>query len=95
MFCGTVDLTNPDAYEWYKQILKVFDYYFYGETSCHWLRFKVCKSNDGSAPELQTGPISAHEPGPSLTFIFEARFRPESQIYRVNQDMCNCGVLVA
>jgi len=95
MFCGTVDLTNPDAYEWYKQILKVFDYYFYGETSCHWLRFKVCESNDGSAPELQTGPISAHEPGPSLTFIFGARFRPESQIYRVNQDMCNCGVLVA
>ena len=26
---------------------------------------------------------------------FEARFRPENQIYRVNQRMRNCGVLVA
>ena len=31
------------------------------------------------------------EPGSSLTFIFEARFRPESQIYRGSSDMRNCG----
>ena len=35
------------------------------------------------------------EPGSSPTIIFEARFRPESQIYRMSQDMRNCGVLVA
>ena len=28
----------------------------------------------------------------SPTFIFEARFRPESQIYRGSSDMRNCGV---
>ena len=32
------------------------------------------------------------KPDPSPTFIFEARFRPESQIHRVSQDMRNCGV---
>jgi len=35
---------------------------------------------------------SEPEPGPSPTFIFEARFRTESQIYRVSQDKHNCGV---
>jgi len=32
------------------------------------------------------------EPGPSPTFIFEAQFRPKSLIYRVSQDMPNCGL---
>ena len=32
------------------------------------------------------------EPGPRPIFIFESRFRPESQIYRVSQDMRNSGV---
>jgi len=32
------------------------------------------------------------EPGSSPTLIFEARFRPESQICRGIQDMRNCGV---
>jgi len=27
--------------------------------------------------------------------IFEARFSPESQIYRMSQDMRKCGVLLA
>jgi len=27
--------------------------------------------------------------------IFEARFSPENQIYRMSQDMRNCGVLLA
>ena len=35
------------------------------------------------------------EPSSNPTFIFEARFRPESQISRVSQDMRNCGILVA
>jgi len=35
------------------------------------------------------------KPGPSPTFIFEARFRPESRIYPVSHDMRNCGLLVA
>jgi len=34
------------------------------------------------------------KPGPSPTYIFEARFRPESQIYRVSEDMRNCELLV-
>ena len=29
---------------------------------------------------------------PNPTFMFEARFRPKSQIYRVSQDMPNCRV---
>jgi len=29
------------------------------------------------------------------TFIFQSRFRPESQIYRVSQDMRNSRLLVA
>jgi len=42
----------------------------------------------------QLGPIRNHkpEPGPIPTFIFKARFRPESQIYRVSQSMRNYGV---
>jgi len=40
------------------------------------------------------GLILKPEPGPSSTFIFEARFRPESRIYRVSQDMRNCGVSI-
>ena len=32
------------------------------------------------------------DPGPSPAFIFEARFWPESQIYRVSQDKPNCEV---
>jgi len=32
------------------------------------------------------------EPGSSPTFVFEARFRPESQIYQGSHDMRNCGV---
>jgi len=32
--------------------------------------------------------------GPSPTITFETRFRPESQIYQVSQEMSNCGVLV-
>jgi len=32
---------------------------------------------------------------PNLAIMFRARFRPESQIYRVNQDVCNCGTSVA
>jgi len=35
-----------------------------------------------------------HKPEPSLrlAFIFEARFRPESQIYCVSQNVRNCGI---
>jgi len=33
-----------------------------------------------------SGPHFEAEPGLRPTFIFEARFRPESQIYRVNRD---------
>jgi len=40
------------------------------------------------------GLILKHESGLSLTFIFEARFRPESQIYRVSQDKRNCGMKI-
>jgi len=32
------------------------------------------------------------EPVPSPSFIFEAQFRPESQIYRLSWSMCHCGV---
>jgi len=32
------------------------------------------------------------EPGPRPTFVFEARYRPENQIYRVSQDKRNCRV---
>jgi len=35
------------------------------------------------------------EPSPSQAFIAEARFRPESHIYRVREDMSNSKVLVA
>jgi len=38
------------------------------------------------------GLILKPEPGPSLTFNFETRFRPESQIYQVSQVKRNCGV---
>jgi len=31
---------------------------------------------------------------PNLTFMFKAQFRPESQIYRVSQDVRNCGASV-
>jgi len=43
---------------------------------------------------MQTGLILKPDLGPSPTFVFEARFRPKSQIYRVSQDMQNCGVFV-
>jgi len=33
------------------------------------------------------------EPGSSPTFIFEARFMPESRIYRGSWDKRNCGVM--
>jgi len=33
------------------------------------------------------------KPGSSGTFIFKARFRPESQISEMSQDMYNCGVM--
>jgi len=38
--------------------------------------------------------VRNHKPelGPSPTLIFEARFWPESQIYRGSYDMRNCGV---
>jgi len=39
--------------------------------------------------ELKMILILKPEPGPSPTFIFEARFWLESQIYRVSQDMRN------
>jgi len=35
------------------------------------------------------------KPEPGSTFIFEAQFRSENQIYRVGQDVRNRGVLVA
>jgi len=35
------------------------------------------------------------EPGVIPTLVSEARFRPTKQIYRMSQDMRNCGVLVA
>jgi len=35
------------------------------------------------------------EPGPRLTVIFEVRFMPESQIYRVVQGMPDWRVLLA
>ena len=40
----------------------------------------------------RVGPNLKLEPGPSPTFIFEARFKPESQFYRVSQDKRNCAV---
>ena len=42
----------------------------------------------------ESGPSRNHKPEPGLSpkFIFEARFRPESQIYQVDQDMRNCGL---
>jgi len=45
-----------------------------------------------SGTELQTGLILKPEPGPRQTIIKEARFTPESQIYRLSQNMRNCGV---
>jgi len=45
-----------------------------------------------SAAQLYTGLILKPEPGPSPTFIFEARFRPVNHIYRVRQDMRNCAL---
>jgi len=41
---------------------------------------------------LQTSLIFKPEPDPSPTFIFEARFTPESRMYRVSRDMRNCRV---
>ena len=38
------------------------------------------------------GLILKSEHGPSPTFIFVARFRPESKIYQVSQDKRYCGV---
>jgi len=33
-----------------------------------------------------------HKSGPSPTFIFEARYRPESHLYQVSQGMGNCTI---
>jgi len=43
---------------------------------------------------LNPARASNHKPEPDSTptFIVEARFKPESQIYRRNYDMRNCGV---
>ena len=57
-------------------------------TSSSWSTF----ANVNSHLRLQTGLILNPEHGPSPTFIFETRFRNESQIYRVSQDMRNCWV---
>jgi len=45
-----------------------------------------------SRPHFEARTRPEPEPGPRPTFIFEARFKPESQIYRVSQDKRNCGV---
>ena len=44
---------------------------------------------------LSTGLFLEPEPVPCPTFIFEARFRPESQISGVSHVMRNCVVMVA
>jgi len=52
--------------------------------------FNLQKSSPGS--DLLAGLILEPEPGPSPTLIFEARFKAESQIYRLSQDMRNCVI---
>jgi len=41
---------------------------------------------------LPTGLIAKPEPGPSPICIYDARFRPESHIYRLSYDMRTCAV---
>jgi len=51
----------------------------------------VLNSRVANGPHFEArARIHKPEPGPSQKFIFEARFRPESQIYRVSQDKRNC-----
>jgi len=67
--------------------------------SCREAKLKVCvKIEMTRNPELYTGLNLQPEPeitSPNLTFMFKARFRPESQIYQVNQYVRNCWTSVA
>jgi len=51
-----------------------------------------CKRASFASPNPARVRHNKPEPGPGLTFIFEAWFRSESRIYRVGPDMRNYGV---
>ena len=51
-----------------------------------------CKRASFGSLNLARAKNHKAKPGSSPTFIFESRFRPESQIYRASYDMRNCRV---
>jgi len=66
------------------------------------MKQSLCQNADDPQPRVVNKPhVEARtrpEPeitSPNLAFMFKAWFRPESQIYRVSQDLHNCGASLA
>jgi len=65
------------------------------------MKQSLCQNADDPQPKVVNRPhVEARtrpEPeitSPNLAFMFKARFRSASQIYRVSQDLRNCGASV-